>query len=124
MSKGKVIGLAAALVVIVLGAGLLYLGFCTNLLTGGTYYTKIDNAHVAENNTTGDIIHLTSSEPFVYRLPAANEEGDEIEASFGTARELRQDAYLELRLEPLRGVVYWEEVSPEDVPPNAAETLG
>lgn len=124
MSKGKALGLAAVLVVIILGAGFFYLGFCTNLLAGGTYYTKIDNAHVAENDSTGDVIHLKSSEPFVYQLPAANQDGHKIEASFGAAHELRQDAYLKLNLEPLRGVVYWEEVLPEDLPSKAADVLG
>lgn len=124
MSKGKALGLAAVLVVIILGAGFFHLGSSTNLLANGTYYTKIDNAHVTENDSTGDVIHLKSSEPFVYQLHAANEDGHEIEASFGAAHELRQDAYLKLNLEPLRGVVYWEEVSPEDLPSKAAETLG
>lgn len=123
MSKGKALGLAAAFAVIVLGAGFFYLGFSTNLLANGTYYTKIDNAHVAENDSTGDVIHLKSSEPFVYQLHAANEDGHEIEASFGAAHELRQDAYLELKIEPLRGVVYWEEISPEDLPSKAADVL-
>ncbi|MEE0705118.1 MAG: YxeA family protein [Adlercreutzia sp.] len=123
MSKGKALGLAAVFAVIILGAGFFCLGFSTNLLASGTYYTKIDNAHVTENDSTGDVIHLKSSEPFVYQLHAANEDGHEIEASFGAAHELRQDAYLELKLEPLRGVVYWEEVSPEDLPSKAADIL-
>ena len=76
-----------------------------------------------ENDSTGDVIHLESSEPFVHQLRAANEDGHEIEASFGAAHELRQDAYLELKLEPLRGVVYWEEVSPKDLPSKAADIL-
>lgn len=122
MSKGKVLGIAVVLVV-VLGAGFFYLGFSANLLASGTYYTKIDNAHVAENDSTGNVVHLTSSEPFVYRLLAANEDGHEIEASFGAAHELHQDAYLQLKLEPLRGVVYWEEVPPEDLPSKAAAAL-
>ena len=124
MSKGKALGIAAVLVVIILGAGLFHLGFSTNLLASGTYYTKIDNAHAAENDSAGGVIHLRSSEPFVYQLPAANEDGHEIEATFGAAHELRQDAYLQLKLEPLRGVVYWEEVSPEDLPSKAADALG
>ena len=124
MSKGKVLGIAAVLVVVILGAGLFWLGSNTNLLASGTYYTKIDNEHVTENDSTGDVIHLQSGEPFVYHLPAANEVGNGIETSFGAARELRQGAYLELKLEPLRGVVYWEEISPEKMPPKAAEALG
>lgn len=123
MSKGKALGITVVLVIIILGAGLFYLGFNTNLLTSGTYYTKIDNTHVTENDSTGDVIHLNSSEPFVYELLATNEDGHEIKTTFGAARELRQDAYLKLEVEPLRGVVYWEEVSPEDLPPKAAEAL-
>ncbi len=124
MSKGKALGLAAVLAAVIVGVGLFWLGSNTDLLASGTYYTKIDNAHVAENDSTGGVIHLQSGEPFVYHLPAANEDGNEIEASFGAARELRQGAYLELKLEPLRGVVYWEEISPEKMPPKAAEALG
>ena len=124
MSKGKALGLAAVLAAVIVGVGLFWLGSNTDLLASGTYYTKIDNAHVAENDSTGGVIHLKSSEPFVYQLHAANEDGHEIEASFGAAHELRQDAYLTLNLEPLRGVGDWEEVSPEDLPSKAAETLG
>lgn len=123
MSKGKIIGIGAVLVVIVLGAALFYLASTSNLFISGTYYTKIDNAHLAENDSPGGVINLKSSEPFIYTLPAANESGDEVEALFGTSRELRQDAYLELEFQPLRGVVAWEEIMPEELPEKAVEAL-
>ena len=87
------------------------------------FLTRLDELGFIQKDSTGDVIHLKSSESFVYQLPATNEDGHEIETSFGAARELRQGAYLKLELEPLRGVVYWEEVSPEDLPSKAADAL-
>lgn len=42
---------------------------------------------------------------YSYTLPAYDEDGSEHQVSFGVERELRNDAFLELDVEPIRGVV-------------------
>lgn len=93
-------------------------------MLAGDYYVKIDNAHITENESTAGVINLGSSEPYLYDLEAVNESGDRAEIEFGTSRELRQDAFLKLELQPFRGVVSWSEVSPDDLPPQVTEALG
>ena len=62
-------------------------------------------------------------EPYLYKLEAVNAAGDRTEIEFGTSRELRQDAFLKLDLQPIRGVVGWSEVSEDALPPKAEEIL-
>ena len=115
MSKGK----AAAITAIVTGglvASLLFAASMTNLLLIGDYYVKIDNARISENESSG-------GEPYLYKLEAVNAAADRTEIEFGTSRELRQDAFLKLDLQPIRGVVGWSEVSEDALPPKAEEIL-
>lgn len=122
MSKGK----AAAITAIVSGglvASLLFAASMTNLLLIGDYYVKIDNARISENESSGGVINLGSSEPYLYKLEAVNAAADRAEIEFGTSRELRQDAFLKLDLQPIRGVVGWSEVSEDALPPKAEEIL-
>ena len=59
----------------------------------------------------------------LYRLPAYDEQGNGREVSFGTERQLREGAYLKLEIEPIRGVVGWEEVSFDELPQEAQAHL-
>ena len=62
-------------------------------------------------------------EPYLYKLGAVNATGDKAEIEFGTSRELRQDAFIKLDLQPIRGVVGWSEVTEDALPANVAEAL-
>ena len=122
MSKGK----AAAITAIVTGglvASLLFAASMTNLLLIGDYYVKIDNARISENESSGGVINLGSSEPYLYKLEAVNAAGDKTEIEFGASRELHQNAFLKLDLQPIRGVVRWSEISEDSLPPKVAEAL-
>lgn len=123
MSKGKTMAITLALIAVVLVAVLFAVASQTNLLLSGDYFVKIDNAHISKNDSTGGVIHLTPNEPYVYELDAVNESGDKAKIDFGVSRELRQDAFLKLELQPIRGVVTWSEVSAEELPPKAAEAF-
>lgn len=124
MSRSKTAGIAIAVIAIaVVGVATV---FATehNIFTSGSYYTKVDNAHAAENEADKGLVSLKSREPYIYTLPAYSEDGAEIKSEFGTSRELKQDAYLLLEYAPLRGVVSWEEVALEQIPADAAAKLG
>lgn len=77
------------------------------------YYVQVDNAYMAEvSPRNGGMDHT-------YTLPAYNDKGEAKEISFDTNRELREEAYLCLKYNRMRGVISWAEVQ-EDVVPQAA----
>lgn len=122
MGKGKTIAITAV-AICGLAAILLFAASVTNLFLAGDYYIKIDNACISENESSGGVVNLESSEPYLYKLEAVNAAGDKTEIEFGASRELRQDAFLKLDLQPIRGVVGWSEVSEDALPPKAEEIL-
>ena len=122
MSKKKAIAIAS-IAIAGLAVALLCAASMTNLLLVGDYYVKIDNACVSKNEPSDGVINLESSEPYLYKLGAVNAAGDKAEVKFGTSRELRQDAFIKLDLQPIRGVVGWSEVSEDALPANVAEVF-
>ena len=125
MSRGKIAAVVVSVTVIALLAGFAVYAMNHNLLVHGTYYTRVDNAHVDENESAGGVINFEGSEPYVYKLPAFDVSGTQFEVQFGSSRVLRDGAYLKLEIEPLRGVVSWEEVEPGELPaPVAGKLMG
>lgn len=123
MSKNKPLLITISVLFVAMAAALV-VAWNTNLLLTGDYYVKIDNACFSENESTGGIVNLKSSEPYLYELEAVDAEGTRTNIEFGTSRELRQDAFLKLELQPFRGVVGWTEVSADTLPSKVAEALG
>ena len=91
MGKGKTIAITAV-ATCGLAAALILAASMTNLFLAGDYYVKIDNAHISENESSGGVINLGSSEPYLYKLEAVNAAGDKTEIEFGASRELHQNA--------------------------------
>lgn len=54
--------------------------------------------------------------PLLYTLPSYDENGSVQDLSFGTERQLREGAYLQLSVLPVRGVTEWREVQYEELP--------
>ena len=94
-------------------AGLLYL----TLFTDTICYTQVDNARVTEIVPRGGMYYR-------YELPGYDAVGHQRTLSFETARLLREDAWLLVKVAPIRGVTAWEEVQPEAIPEGAWEKLG
>ena len=115
MGKGKTMAITAV-ATCGLAAALILAASMTNLFLAGDYYVKIDNAHISENESSG-------GEPYLYKLEAVNAAGDKTEIEFGASRELHQNAFLKLDLQPIRGVVRWSEISEDSLPPKVAEAL-
>ena len=78
-------------------------------LTGGVYYTQIDNDCVTRDDADSDM-------PYRYELTAYAEDGSQTTTVFHTSRELRDGAYLRFDAAFLRGMISWEEVQADDLP--------
>ena len=90
---------------------------CTSLSDSGIYYyTQIDNTKLEKNDARGGVIDFKGSLPYLYSLPAYSEEGDAQVCTFGAERELKEGAFIRLRLAPLRGVVSCAEVMFDELP--------
>ena len=122
MNKGK--RTAVAVVTIALAGAMAVFAVGGNLLAAGDYYVKVDHAQMTENDSRGGVVNFKGDEPFLYTLPAWNALGEQRDVTFDASHELRDGAYLKLRLEPVRGVVAWEEVQPDELPGNVAEAIG
>ncbi|MBP3538808.1 MAG: YxeA family protein [Oscillospiraceae bacterium] len=90
---------------------------CTSLSDSGIYYyTQIDNTKLEKNDARGGVIDFKGSLPYLYSLPAYSEEGDARVCTFGADKELKEGAFIRLRLAPLRGVISWAEVTFDELP--------
>lgn len=96
------------LAILVLGAALYFIEYYD-----AVYYTKIDNSKVAKISSSDDM-------KYEYTLDCYNENGRKKEIKFKTTRELREDAYLLLKVRVL-GVHFWEEVQYDELPNKVQE---
>ncbi|WP_281533261.1 YxeA family protein [Anaerocolumna aminovalerica] len=71
-----------------------------------SYYTMIVN---------GDT-KLNHRKRYEYTLDAYNEKGEKKSLTFTSSKQLREGSYLELYVAPFRGVTYWQEVQPDELP--------
>ena len=103
--KEKIPMIIATIIVIALIFGAYYILFVHKDI----YYTQIDNTKIEQISNTDDM-------KYQYTLMAYNKNGKEKEIQFKTTRELREDAYLELEVMSIRGVINWKEVQEEELP--------
>lgn len=102
--KEKIPIIIAVIIVIALMVGAYYF----LVIHKDQYYTQIDNTKIEEVSGSGDM-------KYQYTLTAYNKNGKEKEIKFKTSRELREDAYLELEVMQIRGVVNWREVQQDEL---------
>lgn len=93
-------------VAILLFIGLCVLGYLALFVNSTHYYTRIDNTAVKQ---------LKPNE-FEYNLTAYDAHGKMTNFVFKANKKLRDDAYLELDVMFIRGVVNWREVQYDDLP--------
>ena len=106
----------------VLAAG--FVCFCIWMVSGigsDAYYTQIDNTQLEEVSSQGGVFDLHGGLPYSYTLLAYNEKGKEKKITFGTARALKEDAFLCLTVMPVRNVLEWSEVSYDQLPEAVQE---
>ena len=109
----KIIIAAAGLLVLVLAA----IGGWTFSGAGNTIcYTQIDNDKIEPGGENGGVVDFKGNMAYYYTLTAYDASGSPTEITFGTSRELRQSAFLQLTTAPVRGVIKWSEISWQDLP--------
>lgn len=104
-------------VVAVLLIGLV--GFCAWFLSGSgsaEYYAQIDNTKVEQVDSNGGVVNFKGNLPYSYTLLSYDENGSEKEITFGTSRELRDEAFIRLTVMPVWGVLDWSEVQYGELP--------
>lgn len=121
MKTGKIIGWAVlAVVVIGLGWG----GFTYwKDYVGDSYYTVVNR--VGQQKEDIDDKGNNHGVNYVYDLKSYNKDGAEKTLHFQTinGRELRQGAYLKLKVSESKGVISFEEVQKKEVPDKALAQL-
>lgn len=100
--KSKIFAVAAIVVLILL----CIVGYRAICVDSTHYYVKVDNSAVKQ---------LKNNE-YEYHLTAYDEHGKMTEITFKAGKELRENAYLELDMMLLRGVVNWREVQSDELP--------
>ena len=110
--KEKIPMIIATIIVIALIFGAYYILFVHKDI----YYTQIDNTKIEQISNTDDM-------KYQYTLMAYNKNGKEKEIKFKTSRELREDAYLELEVMSIRGVINWKEVQEEELPEDVKTAM-
>ena len=110
--KEKIPMIIATIIVIALIFGAYYILFVHKDI----YYTQIDNTKIEQISNTDDM-------KYQYTLMAYNKNGKEKEIQFKTTRELREDAYLELEVMSIRGVINWKEVQEEELPDDVKTAM-
>lgn len=116
MKKTWLLWLGAAAVV-VSAAILCYTLFFTGF-TDTDCYVQVDNSRISRAGAQG-VIDLSGNGgmEFSYTLPAYDKDGVQKDVTFGVSRELREGAFLRLTVRPGRGVMGWEEVRYDELPP-------
>ena len=117
---GKIVGITIAVLIVAAIAGWWVFVGSTNK----EYYTQIDNEKTEELESKGGVIDPTGGMSLLYTLPCYDAQGNERSISFGTERQLKEDAYLELTVEPIRGVIGWKEVHFDELPSEVQNRVG
>ena len=82
--------------------------------TNEDYYAQVDNRWVTEIAPHGLM-------NYKYSLVAYNSSGEAKDITFETSKVLTDDAYLCLKVAPIRGVVTWAEVQFDELPSAVQE---
>ena len=114
MKKNVFVGIGSVILIV---AALIGLGTWLYSGIGSVYYyTQIDNSRISEGKPRDGVIDLQGGMDYSYTLPAYNEKGMEKDITIGASRKLREGAFLQLTVSPIRGVVEWSEAEYEELP--------
>lgn len=100
---------------------------CVYLLSGAGstyYYSQIDNSKIEQTESAGGVINFGGSMDYSYTLRCYDEDGNAKDITFGTSRELKEDAFIRLTVMPIRGVLEWAEVQYDELPVAVQEEFG
>ncbi|MGX4686565.1 YxeA family protein [Vagococcus sp. JNUCC 83] len=92
---------------------------------GGTYYyAKITQNPISTNDAT-DNSGIKQGSIYTYDLPSFDKEGKEKNIEFDVYKDkpLKENAYLKIKVNDIKGVLSWEEVQKSDLPTKAKNNL-
>lgn len=98
-----------------------FICFCICMISGigkTYYYLQIDNAHIEQTNADGGVIDFDGKLEYSYYLTAYHESGNKKNIRFGTSRKLKEGAFIQLTVMPIRGVIEWREIQYNELPIN------
>jgi len=110
MMKRGVTLVSLFMIVIIIGAAVYFMNpdrLTPDNPAGKTiYYTIINNSQIESDN----------NERYNYSLDVYNKQGKKKELTFSASKQLHEGALLELYVTPLRGVTFWQEIQPKQLP--------
>jgi len=116
----KLIGLIAAIAVILVGGLLVLQNVNFNRLGAEQYYTQITGpGKILEDKDDKGVKYVS----YEYNLPAFDNDGSETTVTFTAQKQLRENAYLTLFLKDDKGVTSYQEVKEDELPKKASEKL-
>ena len=71
---------------------------------------------IEQTESAGGVINFGGSMDYSYTLRCYDEDGNAKDITFGTSRELKEDAFIRLTVMPIRGVLEWAEVQYDELP--------
>lgn len=91
---------------------------------GTYYYTKITREPININDAIDDR-GVKQGSIYTYNLPSVDKDGKEKQIEFDAYKDkpLKQDAYLKIKVNDIKGVLSWEEVNKNDIPTKAEESF-
>lgn len=115
--KKSLLALISLVIITLVGAAIYFMNpdrlTPDNPVGKSIYYTiVIDSKAESGNNKRYD-----------YSLDAYDDRGKPKKLTFSTSKRLREGALLELYVTPLRGVTYWQEIQPEQLPASIIDIL-
>lgn len=105
-------------IAIILIAGFVCLCGWLILGEGSAYYAQVDNSKMEQPGGTEGVINLNGNGGlrYSYTLPAFDEKGRARELTFGASKELKEGAFIRLKVMSFRGVLEWSEVQYDELP--------
>ena len=113
--------LSAIILIAFIGAPM----FLYHKYQGGIYYyTKITQAPISTTDATDDR-GIKQGSIYTYDLPSFDKEGKEKNIEFDAYKDkpLKENAYLKIKVNDIKGVLSWEEVQKSDLPTKVKEKL-
>lgn len=116
----KIIGLIAAIAVILVGGLVILQNINFNRLGAEQYYTQIiGQGKMLEDKDANGGKHIS----YEYKLSAFDKDGRQKILTFTAQKQLREHAYLSLFVKDNKGVTSYQEVKMEELPKKANEKL-
>lgn len=93
-----------------------YVFICFQEQAAPTTIRRLTTSKIEQTESAGGVINFGGSMDYSYTLRCYDEDGNAKDITFGTSRELKEDAFIRLTVMPIRGVLEWAEVQYDELP--------